>query len=100
MARLDIAIEHGLSPEDLQNRFEQAIRENHTLYPKWIHRLKWANDSRSVMVTGPGYEVRCWHDAREVHVQGSIPLAWKLFESVIRNHIKRDIDRSKPNPAE
>ncbi len=96
MARLDITIEHGQPPEVAQAKFQAAIHETQSRFSSWIHRLDWADDGHSAMIAGSGYEVRCWYDERDLHVQGSIPLAWKLFEGAIRNHIQREIERALP----
>jgi hypothetical protein len=96
MARLDITIEHGQPPEVAQAKFQAAIRETQSRFSSWIHRLDWAEDGRSATIAGSGYEIRCWYDEHNLHVQGSIPLAWKFFEGAIRNHIKRDIERALP----
>jgi len=94
MARLNITIEHGQPPEVAQARFRAALLETRDRYPGWIDRLAWAEDGHSATVTGQGFEVRCWFDERDLHVEGWIPLTWKLFESALRSRIKRDIDRA------
>jgi Putative polyhydroxyalkanoic acid system protein (PHA_gran_rgn) len=96
MARLNITIEHGLPPEVAQARFRAAIVDIQNRFSGWIQRVDWADDGRSATLTGTGFEIRCWFDERELHVQGSIPLAWKLFEGLIRNHIKADLNRTLP----
>jgi hypothetical protein len=94
MARLSITIAHGLPPDAAQAKFHAAVIEARTHYLGWIDRLEWAEDGQRVTVAGPGFEVRCWCDERDVHVEGSIPFAWKLFENVLRSRIKHDIDRA------
>jgi Putative polyhydroxyalkanoic acid system protein (PHA_gran_rgn) len=96
MARLDITIEHGQPPEVARAKFRAAILDIQSRFSGWIHRVDWAEDGDSATLIGPGYEIRCWYNERDLHVEGSIPLAWKLFEGVIRNHIKADIDRALP----
>jgi hypothetical protein len=96
MARLDITIEHGQPPDVAHAKFQAAIREAKSRFPDWIDRFEWADDGRSATFTGSGFHVRCWYDERDVHVQGSIPLAIKLLEGAIRNQIKREIHRSLP----
>jgi hypothetical protein len=96
MARLDITIEHGLPPEVAQAKFRAAILDIQSRFSGWIHRVDWADDARSATLIGPGYEIRCWYDERNLHVEGSIPLAWKLLEGLIRNQIKANIDRALP----
>ena len=96
MARLDMSFEHGQTPDAAHAKFQRAIREIHSRFPGWIERVDWADDGRAATLAGTGYEVRCWYDERELHVQGKIPLAWKLFEGVLRNQIKLDIDRALP----
>jgi hypothetical protein len=96
MARLNMSFAHGQSPEAAQTKFQTAIHEIHTRFPNWIERVEWADDKRSATLSGSGYEIRCWHDDRDLHVQGTIPLAWKLLEGAIRSHIKHDIQRALP----
>jgi hypothetical protein len=93
MARLDISFEHGQRPEVAEAKFQAAIRQAEARFGAWIQRVEWAENGRAATLTGSGFEVRCWYDERELHIQGSIPLAWKLLEGVIQSHIKRDIDR-------
>ena len=71
-----------------------AIREAEAQFGYWIHRVDWSEDRHSAMLSGPGYEVRLWFDARDVHAQGRIPLAWKLFEGALRDHMTRAIGRT------
>ena len=92
MARLAISIAHGLPPDAAQAEFRQAISEARTRFPGWIEKLDWTEDNQSVTVAGSGFVLRCWCDERDLHVEGTIPLAWKLFENAIRGRIKRDID--------
>ena len=94
MARLSITVPHGLSPDAAQAKFQEAVIEARTHYLGWIDRLEWAEDGNRVTVTGASFEVRCWCDESDVHVEGSIPFAWKLFENVIRSKIKHGIDRA------
>jgi hypothetical protein len=100
MARLDISFEHGQPPEVAGAKFQAAIRDIHSRFPGWIRRLEWADDGQAATLAGSGYEVRCWYDERDLHVQGSIPLAWKLLEGTIRSYIKHDINRALPSPPE
>jgi hypothetical protein len=94
LARLDITMEHHQAPEVAQAKLQAAVHAFQARYSQLIDRLNWADDGRSATIAGSGYEVRCWYDERAVHVQGTIPLAWKLFEGTIRSHIKHDIERS------
>lgn len=93
MARLSMSFEHGQRPEVAQAKFQAAIRQAEASFGAWIQRVDWAENGQSATLTGSGFEVRCWYDERELHIEGSIPLAWKLLEGAIRSHIKRDIDR-------
>lgn len=92
MARLEISIEHGQSPEVAQEKFESGITAAVSRYGSWIGRLDWSEDRRAARVTGAGYEVRLWYDERSLHARGNVPLAWKLFEPAIRTRIQRMID--------
>ncbi len=93
MARLEISVKHGQPPEVAQAKFQAAIREAQSRFASWIQRLDWAEDGRSATITGSGFEVRCWYDDQDLHIQGSVPFAWKLLEGMIRGQIKHHIDR-------
>jgi hypothetical protein len=94
MAQLDLSIEHGQTLDHAAQKFEAAIHEAESRFGHWIRRVDWSDDRRAAMLSGPGYEVRLWYDARDLHAQGSIPLAWKFLEGVLRNHVKRAIGHS------
>ncbi len=96
MAHLDITIEHGQPPEVASAKFRAAILDIKSRLQGWIRQVNWAEDGHSATLVGPGYEIRCWYDERDLHVRGSIPFAWKLFEGAIRNRIKADINRALP----
>jgi hypothetical protein len=93
MARLRITVAHGLPPEAAQTQFRATVFEAQTRYPGWIDKLDWTEDGHSVTVAGSRFLVRCWCDERDFHIDGTIPLAWKLFEGAIRSTIQRVIDR-------
>ena len=93
MAQLNISIPHGQSVELAQVRFEAAIHEAQARFSGWIGQVEWSVDRRSATVSGSHYKLTFWYDERDVHAQGSIPLAWKLFEGAMRSHIKKAIDR-------
>jgi hypothetical protein len=96
MARLNITMQHHQPPEVARAKFQAAIQAFESRYSTLVHQIDWANDGQSATIAGAGFDVRCWYDDHDVHVQGSIPLAWKLFESAIRSHIKSDIERALP----
>lgn len=92
MAKLDLSMEHGHTPEEAQARFEAGINEAVSRYGSWIGRVDWAEDRHAAMISGSGYEVRLWYDERFVHARGHIPLAWKLFEPAIKHRVRKMID--------
>ena len=94
MARLDIAIEHRQPMDLAQAKFETAIREAEAKFGSWVGRVDWSDDRRSATVSGSNYNVKVWYDERDVHAQGTIPMAWKLLEGVVRGQMKKIIDRS------
>jgi Putative polyhydroxyalkanoic acid system protein (PHA_gran_rgn) len=96
MARLEISVKHGQPPELAEAKFQAAVRDVESRFSGWIKRLDWAEDGRSATFTGSGFEVRTWYDERDLHIQGSIPLAWKLLEGMIRGQVKNHIDRALP----
>jgi hypothetical protein len=91
---LNLAIEHGQPLEDAAVRFQAAILEAQDRYGTWIRRVDWSDDHRAATLSGPGYEVRLWFDDRDVHAQGRIPLAWKLFEGAMKNYVRHIIQRA------
>ncbi len=93
MAQLDITIPHGQPIELAHARFEAAILEAQSRFGAWIGRLDWSEDRRSATFSGSHYKVKFWYDERDVHAQGSIPMAWKLFEGAMHSHMKKAIDR-------
>ena len=94
MARLDMRFEHSQPADAARARFQGAVRELQSRFPNRIERVVWAEDGRAATLTGSGFKVRCSYDERNLYIQGSIPLAWKLVEGVVRNRIKHDIDRA------
>jgi hypothetical protein len=92
MAHLSISIPHGMQREVAQAHFRTAVAEARTQYLGWIERLDWTEDGHSATVAGPGFEVRAWCDERDLHIEGSIPFAWKLFEGALRSGIRRQMD--------
>ena len=97
MAQLNLVFEHGQTPEAAGEKFHEAIGELHSRFPGWIDRLDWDDDGRMATFAGPGYHVRCWYDDRHLYIEGSIPLAWKLWERTIRSQVNRQIQRALPN---
>jgi hypothetical protein len=93
MAQLDITIRHGQPMELAQARFEAAILEAQSRFGAWIGRVERSDDRRSATFSGSNYRVKFWYDEHEVHAQGRIPLAWKLFEGAMRSHMQRAVDR-------
>ena len=94
MAKLDITFEHHQPAELAQAKFEAAIHEAEAKFGHWIGRVDWSDDHRSATLSGSNYEVKFWYDDRDVHAQGSIPFAWKLFEGTMRGQMKKMIDQS------
>jgi len=89
MARLDIAVEHGQSPELAQLNFERAVATAHKRYAAWIHRIEWAPDRTAVTAVGSGFDVRISYDSRKVYARGTIPLALKLLEGPAKALVAR-----------
>ena len=87
MARLDMAVDHGQTPEVAQVNFERAIASAQDRYAAWIHRLEWSSDRTAVTVAGKGFEVEVSYDDQKVYARGTIPLAFKLLEGLVKSHI-------------
>ena len=93
MAQLDLSVEHDQPMDVAQAKLEAGIAEAMSRFGSWVGRLDWSEDRHSAKVSGSGYEVRLWYDEHSFHAQGHIPLAWKLFEGAVRNHIRKVIER-------
>jgi hypothetical protein len=93
MARLDFKLEHHQPIDAAQARFEAGIDEAVSRYRSWIDRVEWSEDGQAATIAGSGYEVRLWYDEHWLHVQGHVPLAWKLFEGAVRHRIREMIAR-------
>lgn len=98
MARLDLKVEHGQPSDVAQAKFEAGVTAALERYGSWIGRVDWSDDRHCATASGAGYEVRLWYDDRFVHIQGQVPLAWKLFEGAIRSRILKVIDRPLASP--
>jgi hypothetical protein len=92
MARLDMAVEHGQTPELAQRNFERAVTAAQTRFAGWIHRLEWSPDGTAVTVAGSGFDVVVSYDDQNVYARGTIPLAYKFFEGPIKSYILRSLD--------
>jgi hypothetical protein len=94
MARLEFKVEHHQPMEAAQAKFEAGIEEAVSRYRSWVGQVDWSDDGQAATISGSGYKVRLWYDERFLHVQGQVPLAWKLFEGAMRHHIREMIARS------
>jgi hypothetical protein len=87
MARLDITVPHGQKAETAQVNFERSVAGAQTRFARWIHRLEWSPDRTAVTVTGAGFDVVVSYDDQNVYARGTIPLAFKLLEGVLKSHV-------------
>jgi Putative polyhydroxyalkanoic acid system protein (PHA_gran_rgn) len=88
MARITIAVDHGQTPETAGENFEKAISAAQDRYGTWIKSADWSADRRSLRMTGPGFDVELSYDNEKVYARGSVPLAFKLMEGLIKSFIK------------
>ncbi len=93
MARMDFSLEHHQPLDAAQSRFEAGIDEALSRYGTWVGRVDWSEDGQAATISGAGYKVRLWYDERFLHVEGNVPLAWKLFEGAVRHRIREMIAR-------
>jgi Putative polyhydroxyalkanoic acid system protein (PHA_gran_rgn) len=91
MAQLNIAIEHGQTPEAARGNFERTVNAAQAQYGRWIHRLDWSADRTRVTLAGPGYEVELSYDDQKVYARGTVPLAFKLLEGPVKAFIKQTL---------
>jgi hypothetical protein len=84
MARLDMAVDHGQTPEQARANFEQAITAAQARYGKWVRKMDWSPDRTAVTVSGTGFDVEISYDDRKVYARGTIPMAFKILEGPIK----------------
>ncbi|MGP0066091.1 MAG: hypothetical protein ACLQGP_21140 [Isosphaeraceae bacterium] len=92
MARLDMAVDHGQTPEVARANFEQAIAAAQARYGKWLRRMDWSPDRTAVTVAGTGFDVEISYDERKVYARGTIPMAFKILEAPIKVFVARALN--------
>lgn len=91
MAQVNIAIDHGQTPEAARANFERTVTAAQAQYGKWIHRADWSADRTRVTLVGPGYEVELSYDDQKVYARGTVPLAFKLLEGPAKAFIRQTL---------
>jgi hypothetical protein len=91
MAQLNLAMDHGQTPEAARANFERTVNAAHTKFGSWIHRLDWSADRTRVTLVGPGYEVELSYDDQKVYARGTVPLAFKLLEGPAKAFIAQTL---------
>ncbi len=91
MAHLDIAIDHGQTPEAAREHFERAVTAAERQFHMWIHGAEWSVDRTQVTLHGTGYEVALSYDDQKVYARGNVPLAFKLLEGPVKAFIKKTL---------
>jgi hypothetical protein len=91
MAQLNLAIDHGQTPEAARDNFERVIAAAQARHGRWIERLDWSADRTRATLGGPGYEVELSYDDQKVYARGTVPLAFKLFERPVKAFIKQTL---------
>ncbi len=93
MAKLNLAVNHGQTPQTVQVHFERAISAAQSQFGRWIHRADWAADRKSLQMVGPGFDVVLSYDDRKVYAVGTVPFAFKLMEIPIKAFITQALGR-------
>src|SRR5271166_859344 len=70
MAKLDIALDHGQTPQAAQTNFEHAIAAALDRFGIWIRRADWSAARDSVRMVGPGFDVELSYDDQKVYARG------------------------------
>jgi len=91
MAHLNIAIDHGQTPEAAREHFQRAVTAAESQFRMWIHRAEWSVDRTQVTLHGTGYEVALSYDDQKVYARGTVPLAFKLLEAPVKAFIKKTL---------
>jgi hypothetical protein len=91
MAKVDIAVNHGQSPETAKANFERVIVAAQARYTSWIRVVDWSEDRRTARMVGTGFEVELSYDEEKVYARGSVPLAVKLLEGPIKAFIAQTV---------
>lgn len=96
MAQIHVSMKHGQTPDVARAIFVREIDEASAKYAKWIQRVDWSPDRASATLSGPGFEIRTWHDDQEVHAKGNVPLFIKILEAPLKAMIQQTIARNLP----
>jgi hypothetical protein len=89
MAEVNMSIEHGQAPDEARANFVRGIEKAWAEHGRWIHKVAWADDRTSAVLSGPSYEVAMSLDDTHVHARGHVPLAFKLLERQVRRFIEQ-----------
>jgi hypothetical protein len=89
MAKLNLAIDHGQTPEKAKANFERAITAALDRFGKYIPHADWAPDRNSVRMAGAGFDVELSYDDKKVYARGTVPLAFRLMELPVKAFIKQ-----------
>ena len=89
MAQLDMAVEHGQTPEAARENFEKAIAAARTKYGRGFDGWTGRRTGRPSASPATGFDVRLSYDDRKVYARGTIPMAPKLLEGPIRAFVAR-----------
>jgi len=88
MPLITLAIKHGQTIEQAEERLRMAVADVKTRFGVMIERVQWAPDGRSVEVMGRGFDVQLRVDEEDVHVSGNITILGKLLGTPLMTGIK------------
>ena len=91
MAKVDIAVNHGQTPEAAKANFEPPIIAAQVRYTSWIRIVEWSDDRTAAKMVGPGFDVELSYDEQRIYTAGTIPLALKLMEGPIKTFIAQTL---------
>lgn len=88
MSLIKLAIKHGQTADQAQQRLRTAVADVSTRFAPLIERVQWATDGRTVDVIGRGFDIQMNVDEQDVHVAGNIELLGKLLGTPLLTGIK------------
>jgi Putative polyhydroxyalkanoic acid system protein (PHA_gran_rgn) len=89
MSALQLTVKHGRTLEEARKQLEHAVDEVRGRFALLIHRVEWADDRNSVILSGTGFFVEMRVDAQDVYVTGDIPLLGQLLGGPLASGVKK-----------
>ena len=96
MALVNLSMKHGATLPEAETQLSQTVAEVTNRFGAFVRGVDWAEDRRSVKLTGPGMWVSMRVDATDVHCEGDIPAVSNLLGGGVRKALGAVLKRQFP----